>query len=184
MAGQDPTGAFGFIGNAGAAKLQGIESELFAWLGDSLYISGQFNYLWKKELSEDQVTDEVIAPGLDGDQIPRIPKFTASFTAQYNFQLPLPDWNGFARVEGSYTDDSHTELRPGSRNDRYQGSYEIFNARVGVRNDNMDLGMTLFVENIGDTAGDLFVSAANGQPTSKVTNRPRTVGLQVTKGWR
>ena len=184
VAGQDPTGAFGFIGNAGAAKLQGIESELFAWLGDSLYISGQFNYLWKKELTEDQVTDEVIAPGLAGDQIPRIPEFTASFTAQYNFLLPLADWNGFARVEGSYTDASHTELRPGSRNDRYQGSYEIFNARFGVRNDDMDLGMTLFVENIGDTAGDVYITAANGQPTSKVTHRPRTVGLQVTKGWR
>ena len=84
-------------------------------------------------------------------------------------------------MEGSYTDDSHTVTSWLSQ--RHQGSYEIFNARVGVRNDNMDL-MTLFVENIGDTAGDLFVSAANGQPTSKVTNRPRTVGLQVTKGWR
>ena len=183
VAGEDPTGAFGFIGNAGAAKVQGLESELFAWLSENLYVTGQFNYLWKKELSEDQVTDEVVAPGLAGDAIPRIPELTASFTAQYNYRLPLQGWNGFARVEGSYTDKSRTELRFGSINDRYQASYEIFNARLGFSNDNMDLAMTLFIENIADKAGDLYISAANGQPTYKITNRPRTIGVQIRKGW-
>lgn len=182
--GQDPTGAFGFIGNAGKAELQGIESEIFAWIGDRLYVTGQINYLWKKELTEDQASDEVVASGLAGDQIPRIPRFTASFAAQYNFPLLLAGWDGYARVEGSYTDDSHTELRPTSRNDRFQDSYEIFNARFGFRNENQDLDLILFVENIGDTAGDVFITAANGQPTSKVTHRPRTIGLQVNKGWR
>ena len=180
--GEDPTGAFGFIGNAGEAEVQGIESEMYAWLSDSFFLTGQLNYLWKKELTEDQVTDEVVAPGLAGDEIPRIPEFTAAFTAQYNYTL-VPGWNGFARLEGSYTDHSRTELRPGSVNDRYQASYEIFNARLGFRNDNMDLDLTLSVENIADKAGDLFINAANGQPTSKVTNRPRTIGLQVRKGW-
>ena len=115
-----PHRRFWLIGNAGAAKLQGIESELFAWLGDSLYISGQFNYLWKKELSEDQVTDEVVAPGLPVIKF-RVFRSHGFFYAQYNFLLPLADWNGFARVEGSYTDDSHTELRPGSRNGPVSG---------------------------------------------------------------
>jgi outer membrane receptor protein involved in Fe transport len=181
--GEDPTGAFGFIGNAGTAEINGVETELFWNPTDNLTFTGQLTYLWKKELTEDQVSDDVVAPGLDGDEIPRIPEWTAAFTAQYDYQLQLADWDGFVRFEGSYTDDSQTELRPGSINDRAQDDYSIFNARFGFRNDDMDLDVILFAENFTNEDGDVFIQAANGQPTSKITNRPRTIGVQLVKGF-
>ena len=181
--GDDLTGAFGFIGNAGTAEVQGLEVELASALGDNFYVTGQVTYLDKKELTEDQISDDIVAPGLKGDEIPRVPELTAGFTAQYSYQLPLPGWDGAFRLEGSYTDESSTNLRPDAAQNRFQDSYSIFNFRANFRNDAMDLDLALFIENMFDEEGDVYLSAANGQPTSKITNRPQTIGVRVTKGF-
>ena len=184
VAGQDLTGAFGFIGNAGKAEVQGIEVELASSLGDSFYVTGQFTYLSKKELTEDQISSDIVAPGLSGDELPRVPEFTAGFTAQYNYELPLPGWDGAVRVEGSYTGDSFTQLRPDAGANRFQDSYSIVNLRATFRNHDMDLNLALFIENIFDEDGDVFIDGpGGGQPTSKITNRPQTIGVRVTKGF-
>lgn len=184
VAGQDVTGAFGFIGNAGSAEVQGIEVDLASALTDRLYVTGQITYLSKKELTEDQVTTTFQANGVKGDEIPRVPEMTAAFTAQYSFDLPVADWDGAVRLEGSFTDDSFTTLSPSDSSRRYQDSYSIVNARANFRNQNMDLDLTLFVENVFDEEGDVFIGGGSGgQPTSKITNRPQTVGIQVTKGF-
>lgn len=183
VGGQDSTGAFNFIGNAGSAEIQGVEVDVNALIGNGFRFTGQVTYLAKKELTEDQVTQDFQANGVKGDEIPRVPELTASFTAHYDFDLPVPEWDGSVRLEGSFTDDSFTQLSPNSSSNRFQDSYSIFNARANFRNENLDLDLTLFVENIFDERGDLFISAANGQPTSKVSNRPQTVGVQIMKGF-
>ena len=184
VAGRDPTGAFGFIGNAGTAEVQGVEVELASAIGSNFYVTGQVTYLSKKELTEDQISSVINAPGLKGDQLPRVPEITAGFTAQYTFDLSIQDWLGAVRLEGSYTDDSFTSLRPDDSENRFQDSYSIFNARANFRNDAMDLDLTFFIENIFDEDGDVFIGGGSGgQPTSKVTNRPQTIGVQVTKGF-
>lgn len=184
VAGEDLTGAFGFIGNAGKSKVNGIEAEIYASVTDSFFLTGQFSYLYKKELTEDQISDDIVAPGQKGDQLPRIPEWLASFTAQYNYELPVADWFGSVRLEGSYTGDSDTDFRPDAAANRYQDSYSLFNARFNFSNDLMDLIMTLYIENIFDKRGDVFIGGGSGgQPTSKITNRPRTIGVQVTKGF-
>ncbi|MDX1405650.1 MAG: TonB-dependent receptor [Woeseiaceae bacterium] len=184
VSGRDLTGAFGFIGNAGSAEVQGIEVDVGTALTDNFYVTGQVTYLSKKELTEDQVSTEIVAPGLAGDEIPRVPELTAAVTAQYTYDLPITNWVGAFRIEGSYTGDSFTSLRPDDGENRYQDSYSIWNARANFRNDLMDLDVTVFIENIFDEDGDVFIGGGSGgQPTNKITNRPQTVGVQVTKGW-
>lgn len=185
VAGQDPTGAFGFIGNAGAAEVNGAELELFGRLGESWDVTAGVSWLPKRELTEDQVSEDVIAPGLAGDLIPRIPEVTANFTVQYNYNLvgPLSDWAGYVRAEGTHKGHSRTELRPDSPNNRFQDEYELFNLRAGFRDDTQNLSVTLFVENLLDEDGDVFIGVGNGEPTFKITNRPRTVGLEISKGF-
>jgi outer membrane receptor protein involved in Fe transport len=185
VAGQDPTGAFGFIGNAGAAEVNGLEVELFGRIGDAWDFTAGLGWLPKRELTEDQVSDAVIAPGRAGDLIPRIPEVTANFTVQYNYGLtgPLSAWSGYLRAEGSHKGHSRTELRPDSPNNRFQDEYQIFNLRAGFRDENRDLSLALFVENLLDEDGDVFIGVGNGEPTWKITNRPRTVGLEITKGF-
>ncbi len=128
VSGQDATGAFGFIGNAGTAEVQGIEVELSSSITDNFDLMASLTYLSKHELTEDQVTTTFVASGKAGDQLPRVPEMTASFIAQYNYILPVPGWNGAFRFEGNYTDDSFTQLNPSNGNNRYQDSYSIFNA--------------------------------------------------------
>ncbi len=184
VAGQDLTGAFGFIGNAGKAEVRGLEGEFAAAVTDSFDVTASFTYLDKHELTEDQISDVIIAPGRKGDLIPRVPEWLAAFTAQYSYELPIAGWGGAFRLEGSYTDDSFTQFDPNAANYRHQDSYSIFNARASFHNDPMDLDFTLFVENIFDKRGDVFIGGGSGgEPTSKVTNRPLTVGVQVTKGF-
>lgn len=183
VGGQDVTGAFGFIGNAGTAEVEGIELDVSSWIGDNLHVTGHITYLSKKELTEDQVTTTFVANGVKGDEIPNVPELTAGFTAQYRYELPVPDWQGSVRLEGSYTDDSFTELSRSSPNNRFKDSYSIFNARANFRNNDLDLDLMLFVENIFDEDGDVALGTANGQPSYKVTNRPLTVGVRVTKGF-
>lgn len=193
VSGQDPTGAFGFVGNAGKAEVTGVEAELFASPTENWDLTFGLSWLPKKELTEDQVSDEIVAPGKAGDEIPRIPEWTANATAQYNFPLPVSGsdaWWGFLRGEFAYKDGSSTELRPfeisptgqvSSPNQRDQRSYEIVNLRFGVHAEAWDADIILFAENVFNVAGDVFISAANGQPTNKITNRPRTIGLQFNK---
>jgi iron complex outermembrane receptor protein len=184
VAGRDLTGAFGFIGNAGKAEVNGIEVELGAAVTNNFDFTAQVTYLGKHELTEDQRSSEVIAPGLKGDKLPRIPEWTAAFTAQYSYQLPIEGWDGAFRLEGSYTDDSYTQFRPTAAEYRYQDSYSIFNARANFHNNPLDLDLTLFVENMFNEHGDVYIGGGSGgEPTSKVTNRPMTVGIQVTKGF-
>ena len=181
VGGQDTTGAFNFIGNAGSAEIEGIEVDINTSIGENFRFNGQVTYLLQKELTEDQVTTTFVANGVKGDEIPRVPEMTASLAAYYDYVLPIPDWTGSVGISGSYHDSSFTELSASSPNNRFQDSYAIFNAHASFRNDNLDLDLVLFIDNIYDEDGDVFITAANGQPTSKVTNRPRTAGLQVTK---
>lgn len=184
VAGQDITGAFGFIGNAGSAEVQGIELEVASAIGPAVYVTGQVTYLSKKELTEDQITTTFQANGVKGDEIPRVPEMTAAFTAQYSFDLPIQDWQGAVRIEGSFTDDSFTSLSPQDSSRRYQDSYSIVNTRANFRNDALDMDLTVFIENIFDEDGDVFIGGGSGgEPTSKITNRPQTVGVQITKGF-
>ncbi|SMF60922.1 TonB-dependent receptor [Allosphingosinicella indica] len=185
VTGRDPTNSFGFIGNAGAARIQGMEVEVQARPADGLDISAGFNWLPKRELTEDQVSADIAAPGRKGDKIPRIPAFTANFSAQYSAEL-VEGWNGFIRGDYSFKGKSGTELRPvvpaGALNlYRTQRSFSLVNARIGANNDDNGLGVALFMDNIFDVQGDVFLAAAANVPTTKITNRPRTVGIELTK---
>ncbi len=182
VSGRDPTGSFAFIGNAGAAEVQGLELETFFQPVRSVNLSAGLSWLPKRELVEDQVNATVQAPGRKGDKLPRIPELTASFSVQYERSLEaLPDWSAWVRGDWSYHGKSHTELRPTSPNDRVQEDYDITNIRFGARKEDSGLDVALYVNNVFDIQGDVFLVAATATPTVKYTNMPRTIGVELTK---
>ena len=190
VAGQDPTGAFGFVGNAGEAEVTGLELELFAKPSANWDFTAGLSWLPTRELTEDQISDEVVAPGRDGDLIPRVPEVTFNLMAQYNYELkgPLADWGGYVRSEYSFRSHSNTELRVStlpdsmpSPNNRFQDEYDIVNFRAGFYNEGSGLDLTFFAENLLDERGDVFIGVGNGEPTHKITNRPRSVGFEINK---
>lgn len=181
VTGRDPTNSFGFIGNAGAARIQGMEVEVQARPADGFDINAGFNWLPKRELTEDQVSADISAPGKKGDKIPRIPAFTANFSAQYSADLGVDGWRGWIRGDYSYKGKSGTELRPNSSLYRTQRSFSLVNARIGADNDDSGLGFALYMNNVFNVHGDVFLAAAANVPTTKITNRPRTIGFEISK---
>ncbi|MGQ0834084.1 MAG: TonB-dependent receptor [Gammaproteobacteria bacterium] len=183
VSGRDPTGAFAFLGNAGAAEIQGLELEVQGRPTDALTFTVGASWLPKRELTEDQVTAQVVAPGRKGDELPFIPGFTANATAQYDWALPVYNWDGFVRGEYAYRGSSDSELQTASRFNREQSAYDIVNLRTGVYRSDTGLNLTLYVENVFDERGDLRVRDEDSLLTFKWTNRPRTVGLDLTKNF-
>jgi outer membrane receptor protein involved in Fe transport len=181
VAAHDPTGAFGFIGNAGAAKVEGLELEVFAHPIPGLDLSGGASWLPDRELTENQVTSTVVAPGKKGDKLPRIPEVTADFSAQYSHDLAVADWKGFVRADWFYHGRSNTELVVSTATNRLQHAYQITNFKIGASNAAQDLDVTLFLDNAFDVHGDVYLVAATATPTLKYTNRPRTLGVSVAK---
>lgn len=181
VAGSDPTGAFGFIGNAGSAEVTGMEVELISQPTDALYFSGGFSYLFSHELKEDQTSNEVVAPGRDGDELPFVPEFTANAMAQYNFPLDSDGWEVFARGAWSYRGDSNSELDTSSRFNRKQEDYQIVDLRFGVDNVDYGLNIAFYVNNVFDEQGDVRVRVEDSLLTVKWTNMPRTMGVELRK---
>ncbi len=179
VSGRDVTGAFGFIGNAGGARIEGMELELSARPSRSFEFTGGFNWLPKRELTEDQITTDFAAPGRKGDKIPRIPAFTANASAQYT--MPVSDsWSTYVRGDYSYKGASGTELRPTIATYRKQEAFSIVNLRIGADSED-GLSFALYANNVFDVAGDVYLVASTGAPTSKITNTPRTFGVEVSK---
>src|SRR5262249_20161355 len=142
-----------------------------------------FSYLPKRELTQDEVNNVVVAPGKAGDKLPRIPEFTGDLSGQYTKGLTAaPDWSAWARVDYSYHGRSATDFRPNSAATyRIQPAYDLTNLRFGASNDKNGLDMDLYVDNVFDVAGDVYIAAGTATPTAKYTNRPRTIGVEVTK---
>lgn len=180
VAGRDITGAFGFIGNAGTARFEGMELEINARLIPGLELSGGLNWLPKHELTEDQITDTFAAAGRKGDKIPYIPTFSGNVSAQYSMDLGVEGWSGYMRGDYSYRGKSGTELRPTAATYRQMQGYSLVNLRIGADSDN-GLGVAFYINNVFDKAGDVFITASTGAPTSKITNQPRTVGVTFSK---
>ncbi|MDA5194547.1 TonB-dependent receptor [Govanella unica] len=181
VSGRDPSGAFGFIGNAGAAEIRGLEAELQARPAEGFDITAGLSWLPKRELTKDQITDQVVAPGRAGDKLPFIPAFTANVAAQYSYDLAVADWSGFVRAEYAFHGKSNSELSVASRHNRVQNSYDIVNARAGFMNTANDLDVTFYVENVFNSRGDVRVRAEDSLLTFKWTNTPRNFGIDVTK---
>lgn len=184
VSGTDPTEAFGFIGNAGTAEVLGLEVELHARPIPGLDLTAGFAWLPTRELTEDQITDQVVAPGRDGDELPYVPEWTANAMAQYSFPLSGADgWEGFVLADFAYRGSSDSELDTSSRLNREQDSYSIVNFRAGVVDLDDDLTLTFFIDNVFDKRGDLRVRTEDSLISVKWTNMPRTAGVELTKAF-
>ena len=180
-AGQDPTGAFGFIGNAGQARVLGLEGDITVNPLEGLTFRGGVTWLPDRELTEDQITDDVIAPGRDGDLIPQVPEWQGNVFARYSRPLP-GDWsilNGFVHFDASYLGDRTTDFRPDNPNFRILESFWLANGSVGIGSDGLGAEVRIFANNIFDKLAQFNLETSAEAPDQLVPARPRTVGVEV-----
>ena len=176
-----PNGAFSYIGNASAARVQGIEFDSSVRPFAGMTLGANATYMTAK-LTEDQLPPALAtaSSGLKGNRIPYVPDFTFGFSAQYVF--PLTDTlNGFLRGDVNHSSGYYSDFRPTYTFTRYIDQYELVNARVGVEAPDGRWGAYLFCNNLFDTVAITRASSsAIGVGLTSVTSAtPRTIGLNV-----
>lgn len=176
------SGSFLYLGNAGAAKIKGVELEatLNPAPGLSFNINGAYT---DARLTADQVPDTVTPSATTaraGDKVPFIAPLTVSFAGQYDF--PLSDgsgWRGLVRGDVSYASRSYADFRPNAAGYRKVGEYVLANLRIGAKNERY--GVYFFVNNLTNTIARVSAGNTLGGTTETVTTvPPRTFGINLT----
>ena len=169
---------FQVVANAGEAESKGFEIELEAAPAEGLYLAAGFGY-----------TDAEITKGnnpisgLDkGDRVNQVPEVTFNATAEYTFPL-FRTWEGYVRGDFAHYGDS-LSANNNATMPRVRPSFEILNLRLGVFQAG-DWDISLFMKNATNEHANLsdnrsIAAEKPGRPRI-VTNRPRSVGLELRK---
>jgi hypothetical protein len=161
----------------------GLEVEASAAVTDRLSLDLSFNHFFQNELSRNApVNPNGLAP-MEGDPLSFNP--VTSFNAGGEHRAPVLGLDGFLRLDWSYAGRRFTGFRPtlntGAVNSLFNRlpSYHLFSLRAGVADGPWRL--TLSVENLADARPRLVQeNNQQGVPSTRVTARPRTVGLNLS----
>ncbi|HUD31345.1 MAG TPA: TonB-dependent receptor [Novosphingobium sp.] len=180
VSGRTTNGAFSFLSNAGAARIRGLEAEIFARPMPGLQLNFSGNYLDAK-LTEDQISDAVVAAGRSGDRIPYIPHFAGSVGAEY--RTPVSDAvEFFARADVNYVGSSYSEFRPTNVYRVKMDDYALANLRIGFELPESDTGVYLFVNNVFDAVAINRASMSSTPNSYGATSAaPRTIGVNLRR---
>ncbi len=163
---------FQYIANAGKAEIKGFEIELMAAPIDGLTVTFALGY------ADAKITDaEGVAGVTEGDIIQGVPNWTVAASGEYIFPLNS-DMEGLLRGDFNHygrsfsTNNGEQRLRP---------AWTALNLRAGVIKDDWEI--TLFVDNVTNEHANMADSRSIAAETSGrpriVTNRPRTIGIDV-----
>jgi iron complex outermembrane recepter protein len=200
-----PDAAFVYQGNAGEAKVKGLELELTAH--PFQYFTAQLSGSWQEAylaLGADQifatapnptnpagVTQYDLNPtlGRTGDAITNVPRFQANLGL--NYTRPLSNgWEGMAATditfrgrENSYFASAVYGTDPVTGNKLYENvplsPYTLVNLRLGVIKDLWNV--TAFVRNLTNKRAEVSAINSTQDPNALLTVQPRTIGLSVTR---
>jgi outer membrane receptor protein involved in Fe transport len=172
---------FGFISNAGAARIKGFEVELNATPLAGFSLGANLGYVDAK-LTEDQTSAVLESVGRKGDLLPGVSKWNLGGQAEYTWQVK-ENLDGLARFDASYNSATNNTL---SRTDRYfrrVGGYSVVNFRAGVQSQDGRWAAYLFVDNLlgSDAITGMNAGATTGGIFSASRVPPRTFGINVVK---
>jgi outer membrane receptor protein involved in Fe transport len=173
-----------FVGNAGAARINGGDAELHALLTNHLqfYLAGQY--------ADGKIVSVVQgSTGKVGAALESAPKTQATAGLEYRMN-PRPEWTATARIDYAYVglrnlSNTNTPVDP-----NYQlPAYSSVNLRLSAAHANWEY--TAFVTNLTDTTPQLGIYIFSGGPGNYsgafapgaqrfiTTSPPRTFGIAV-----
>jgi len=172
---------FGLIANAGAARIEGAEVELSAYPLPGLSIGGNLGYT-DARLSEDQVSEVVVANGRKGDRLAYVPRWSLSGSAEYTWAIS-DALDGLVRVDASHVSSTYSTLSPLDTYRRKVDAYELVNARIGIQSPEGEWSAHLFINNLFDAAAinSRGSSSNTGGRTTTYSAPPRTFGISLMK---
>jgi iron complex outermembrane recepter protein len=180
--------AFVYQGNAGEAKVKGLELELTAhpvqYLTASLAGSWQEAYLANGASGAQYKLNPTL--GRTGDGIPNVPRVQANLGLNYRRPV-MNGWDGMAAAdltyrgrENSYFSSALLSIGPPPVHENIPLSpYTLVNLRLGVIKDLWSV--TAFARNLTNKRAQISAINSSQDPDALLTVRPRTVGLTLTR---
>ncbi|PHS42399.1 MAG: TonB-dependent receptor [Robiginitomaculum sp.] len=168
---------FQFDANAGSAEIKGFEIEVVFAPFDGLTLNGSVGH------ADTEITDAGAFPGIvTGARIQGVPDWTFTASGEYIFPLGgLGDgMDGLLRADFNHYGDSFSSNNEPTT-PRLRPKWRELNMRAGVIRDNWEIA--LFIDNVFNESINLADSRSIAAETPGrqriVTNRPRTIGLDV-----
>lgn len=179
----DPVSGFGYIANAGSAKVEGLEVEATVKASDRVALGTAFS-INDPRLGSDQpqLTQPTGAIGaFSGDRLP----VTARFTISNFAEVTLPtSFRSYVRLDHQYVGNQYTGFA--STGTRY-GDYHLVGVRAGASVDGTDI--TLGVANLLNSRGvttafdAIPIAGFTAFPQSAFHVRPRTYSVTLGRSF-
>jgi iron complex outermembrane recepter protein len=174
-------GAFNYTGNAGTARVKGVEFEFGArpieYLRASIAGSYQDAYLTQGATAAQKKANQTL--GVTGEDIPNVPKFQVD--VGLNYTRPINSvWNGMVAADANYRGAVDSYFASNTFNIPL-GSYTLVNFRTGVQNNLWSI--TGFVRNLTNKRAQVSAINSSQDPEALLTVRPRTFGVTVNRNF-
>ena len=171
--------AFVYQGNAGEAKVKGLELELTA--RPFQYFTAELAGSWQEAYLADgaSAAQYALNPtlGRTGDSIPNVPRFQANLGLNYTRPVML-DWEGMAALDVTYRGAENSYFASNSFNIPL-ASYTLLGVRLGAIKDQWSF--TAFAHNLTNRRAQVSAINSSQDPDALLTIQPRTIGLSVTR---
>lgn len=175
------TAAGHYIGNAGNARVKGLEFELTArpieYLRLNFAGSLQDAKLTEGATDFQKANDPTL--GLTGDRLPDVAPFQFALGLDYTAPI-FGDWQGTFATDLAYQGKRHAYFESNPF-DITLRAYSLVNLRLGISNDVWSA--TAFARNLFDKRAQLSAINSNQDPYAFITARPRTIGVNVTRNF-
>jgi iron complex outermembrane receptor protein len=174
-----PDGAFVYQGNAGEAKVKGVEFEFTAhpitYLTASFAGSYQDAYLSQGATAAQYKLNPTL--GLSGDTIPNVPKYQLNLGL--NYRRPIGNgWDGMVATDVTYRDSVDSYFSSNSFNIPL-APYTLVGLRMGVIDG--PWSVTAFARNLTNKRAQVSAINSSQDPDALLTVQPRTIGLTMTR---
>jgi iron complex outermembrane receptor protein len=174
-----PDGAFVYQGNAGEAKVKGVEFEFTAhpiqYLSASFAGSYTDAYLAQGATASQYALNPTL--GLSGDNIPNVAKYQASLGLTYLRPI-AKGWDGMLATDVTYRSGEDSYFSSNSFNIPLQ-AYALVGLRMGVIQG--PWSVTGFARNLTNKRAQVSAINSSQDPDALLTVQPRTVGLTLTR---
>jgi iron complex outermembrane receptor protein len=171
--------AFVYQGNAGEAKVKGLELELTA--RPFQYFTAELAGSWQEAYLADgaSAAQYALNPtlGRTGDSIPNVPRFQANLGLNYTRPIML-DWEGVAALDVTYRGAENSYFASNAFNIPL-ASYTLLGLRLGAIKDQWSF--TAFARNLTNRRAQVSAINSSQDPDALLTIQPRTIGLSVTR---
>ena len=179
--------AFVYQGNAGEAKVSGVEFEFTAhplqYLAATFAGSWQDAYLADGASADQYKLNKTL--GRTGDGIPNVPRFQANFGL--NYTRPIANgWDGVAATDityrgrvNSYFSSAMLSLNPPISENIPLSSYTLVGLRLGVIKG--PWSVTAFARNLTNKRAQVSAINSSQDPDALLTVQPRTIGITATR---